>query len=129
MGGQVSGYSTTLGSYLPHLKSGKLRILAVSGVGRNQFAPDVPTFREQGYPITAAEQYGLFMPGKTPQNIVRRAAAYMQPVLTHPDVIAIFATFGMTSKPTTPQALADVIKADSDEWRRLIKQIGFTAES
>ncbi|ROZ75031.1 twin-arginine translocation pathway signal protein [Ramlibacter sp. WS9] len=129
MGGQVSGYFSTAGAFLPHLKSGRLRMLAVSGVGRNSFLPDVPTFREQGYPITATEQFGLFMPGKTPQNLVRRAAAYMQTVLVQPEVTAMLATFAMTAKPTTPQALTDVIKADTDEWRRLIKQIGFTAES
>lgn len=129
MGGQVSGYSSTAGVFLPHLKTGKLRMLAVSGTSRNPFLPDVPTFREQGYPITATEHFGLFLPGKTPPDIVRRAAAYIQPIMSQPDVAAALAGLGMTSKSSTPQALADIVKADTEQWRRLIKQIGFSADS
>lgn len=129
LGGQLTSFSSTVGSFLAHLKTGKLRLLAVSGTERNPFVPDVPTFKEQGYPITATEQFGLFLPGKTPQNMVSRAAAYIQPVLAQPDMVAALATFGMTSKSSTPQALSDVIKADTELWRGLIKEIGFTAES
>jgi len=129
MGGQVSSYSSTVGTFLPHLKTGRLRLLAVSGVGRNKFAPDVPTFREQGYPIAATESYALFLPGKTPQAVVRRAAAYLQPVLAQPDVVSALGDVGMTASASTPQDLSDLLKADTEVWRRLIKQIGFTAES
>lgn len=129
MGGQVSAYSSTVGSFLPHLKSGRLRLIAVSGKSRNTFVPDVPTFREQGYPINATESFGLFLPGRTPQNIVRRAAAYLQPILAQTDVIAALGDVGMTAKSSTPQELVDLIKADTEEWRRLIKTVGFTADS
>lgn len=129
MGGQVSGYSSTAGVFLPHLKTGKLRMLAVSGHSRNPFMPDVPTFREQGYPITATEHFGLFLSGKTAPDIVRRAAAYIQPILSQPEVVATLSSLGLTAKPSTPQALADIIKADTEQWRRLIKQIGFSADS
>lgn len=129
MGGQVSAYSSTVGSFLPHLKSGRLRLIAVSGKNRNTFVPDVPTYREQGYPITATESFGLFLPGKTPQNIVRRAAAYLQPVLAQADIVSALSDVGMTAKSSTPQELADLIMADTAEWRRLIKTVGFTADS
>ena len=129
MGGQVSAYSSTVGSFLPHLKSGRLRLIAVSGNDRNTFVPDVPTYREQGYPITATESFGLFLPGRTSQDIVRRAAAYVQPVLAQQEMIAALGDVGMTAKSSTPQDLADLIKADTEEWRRLIKIVGFTAES
>jgi tripartite-type tricarboxylate transporter receptor subunit TctC len=129
MGGQVSAYSSTVGSFLPHLKSGRLRLIAVSGNGRNAFVPDVPTYREQGYAITATESFGLFLPGRTSQDIVRRAAAYVQPVLAQGEMIAALGDVGMTAKSSTPQDLADLIKADTEEWRRLIKLVGFTAES
>ena len=58
-----------------------------------------------------------------------RAAAYVQTALAQPDVVTSMAQFGMEVQPSTPQVLADLLKADADEWRRLIKQIGFTAES
>ncbi|MDM0056869.1 Bug family tripartite tricarboxylate transporter substrate binding protein [Variovorax fucosicus] len=129
MGGQVSAYSSTVGSFLPHLKSGRLRLIAVSGQGRNAFVNDVPTFREQGYPINATESFGLFLPGRTSQDIVRRAAAYLHPILAQGEVVAALGDIGMTAKSGTPQDLANLIKADTDEWRRLIKIVGFTAES
>lgn len=129
MGGQVSAYSSTVGSFLPYLKSGRLRLIAVSGHGRNAFAPDVPTYGEQGYQITATESFGLFLPGKTPQSIVRRAAAHLQPILAQADVVGALGDVGMTAKSSTPQELADLIKADTEEWRQLIKTVGFTAES
>jgi len=129
LGGQISAMSSPIGDYLPHIKSGKLRLLAVSGKTRNPFAPDVPTYREQGYPITMREWYGFFLPGKASAETVRRAAAYLKPALTQPDVVSSLAQFGMEAMPTTPQELSDLLKADAEEWRRVIKQIGFTAES
>jgi tripartite-type tricarboxylate transporter receptor subunit TctC len=129
MGGQVSSYSSTVGSFLPHLKSGRLRLIAVSGVGRNNFVPEVPTFSEQGYPITATESYGLFLPGKTLTTVVRRAAAHLQPILAQSDMVSALGDVGMTARSSTPQELSDLLKADTEVWRRLIKEIGFTAES
>jgi tripartite-type tricarboxylate transporter receptor subunit TctC len=129
MGGQVSSFSTTVGGFLPHLKGGRLRLLAVAGIGRNKFVPDVPTYREQGYPITATESFALFLPRNTPPKIVRRAAAYLQPALAQPDIVSAFADIGMTARSSTPQAVSDLLKSDAEEWSRLIKQIGFTAES
>jgi tripartite-type tricarboxylate transporter receptor subunit TctC len=60
---------------------------------------------------------------------VRRAAAYLQPALAQPDIVSAFADIGMTARSSTPQAVSDLLKSDAEEWSRLIKQIGFTAES
>lgn len=129
LGGQISAMSSPVGDYLPHLKSGRLRILAVSGNSRSVFLPDVSTYRQQGLPITVREWYGMFLPGKARPEVARRAAAYLQTALSQPDLVASMAQLGMEVQSSTPQALADLLKADADEWRRLIKQIGFTAES
>ena len=50
-------------------------------------------------------------------------------VLTNPEVVEYGKQFGLEIQPSTAPALADLLKADADEWRRLIKQVGFTAES
>ena len=89
----------------------------------------MPTYREQGYPITVREWYGLFLPGKANAQAVRRAAAYLQPALAQPDLISGMAQIGVEVQSSTPDVLASLLKADADEWRRLIKTIGFTAES
>jgi tripartite-type tricarboxylate transporter receptor subunit TctC len=129
LGGQISAMSSPIGDFLPHLKSGKLRVLAVSGAKRSPFAPDAPTYREQGYPITVREWYGFFLPAKATPQVLRRAAAYLQPALAQADVVSSLAQVGMEVQSSTPEALADLLKADADQWRVLIKQIGFTAES
>lgn len=129
LGGQISAMSSPVGDYLPYLKTGKLRLLAVSGTQRNPFAPEVPSYREQGYPLTMREWYGFFLPGKASAETLRRAAAYLQPALAQPDVVASMAQVGMEVQSSTPEQLADWLKADAEEWRRVIKTIGFTAES
>ena len=129
LGGQISAMSSPIGDYLPHVKSGKLRILAVSGTQRSPFAPEVATFREQGFPITVREWYGFFLPGKASAQTVRRAAAYLQPALAQPDVISSMAQIGVEVQSSTPDVLASLLKADAEEWRRLIKTVGFSAES
>jgi len=129
LGGQIAAMSSPLGDYLPYFKSGRLRLLAVSGKVRSPFAPNVPTYREQGFPLTMLEWYGFFLPGKASAATVRRAAAYLQPALIQPEVAASMAQAGMEVQASTPEHLSELLKADAEEWRRLIKQIGFTAES
>jgi tripartite-type tricarboxylate transporter receptor subunit TctC len=129
LGGQISAMSSPVGDYLPHLKSGRLRLLAISGINRSPFVPDVPTYRQQGVPITVREWYGVFLPGKASAQVVRRAAAYMQPALAQPDLVSSMAQVGLEVQSSTAPALAEMLHADAEEWRRLIKQIGFTPES
>lgn len=129
LGGQISAMSSPIGDYLPYVKSGKLRILAISGNSRSPFVPDVPTYRQQGYPITVREWYGVFLPGKASPEVVRRAAAYLQPALAQPDLVTSMAQVGMEVQSSSPDRLGELLRADVEEWRRLIKQIGFTPES
>jgi len=130
LGGQISAMSSPVGDYLPHLKSGKLRVLAISGEKRSTFLPDVPTYAQQGYPqIKVREWYGVFLPGKASSEVVRRAAAYLQPALAHPDMASSLAAFGMEAASSTPQGLADLLRADTEQWARIVKTIGFTPES
>jgi tripartite-type tricarboxylate transporter receptor subunit TctC len=129
LGGQISAMSSPVGDYLPYLKSGRLRLLAISGIERSPFVPDVPTYRQQGYPITVREWYGVFLPGKASPDVARRAAAYLQPALAQPDLVSSMAQVGMEVQSSSSQVLGDLLRSDAEEWRRLIRQIGFTPES
>jgi tripartite-type tricarboxylate transporter receptor subunit TctC len=129
VGGQISSFCGPIGDYLPHVKTGKLRVLAVSGKGRSPFLPQTPSLREQGLPITVREWYGFFLPGKASADAVRRASAYLQPALAQADLVEFGKQFGLEVQSSSADALAELLKADADEWRRLIKQVGFTAES
>ena len=129
LGGQVAAYSTVLGSFLPHLKGDRLRVLAVSGAARNAFAPSLPTYREQGFPIDLIEWFGVFVPSATPQAVVQRLAGAMKTAVDQPDFAKGLADLGMSAGSSTPQALAERIRAESERWSVDIKKIGFTAES
>ena len=129
LGGQISSFCGPTGDYLPHVKTGKLRVLAISGKGRSPFLPDTPTLRELGHPLTVREWYGFFLPGKASAEVVRRASAYLQPALAHPDLAEYGKQYAIEVQSSSAPALADLLRADAEEWRRLIKQVGFTAES
>lgn len=129
LGGQISSFCGPIGDYIPYVKTGKLRVLAISGKARSPFLPGSPTLRELGYPLTVREWYGFFLPGKATPEVIRRASAYLQPALNQPDVVEHAKQFGLEVQSSSAPALADLLHADADEWRRLIKQVGFTAES
>jgi len=129
LGGQIAAMSSPVGDYMPHLRGGRLRLLAVAGQARSPFVPDAPTYREQGFQITAREWYGVFLPGKASADTVRRLAAAMQPALAQQDLVAGAAQLGMEVASSTPQQLASLLRADTEEWRSTIQQIGFTPES
>lgn len=129
LGGQISAFCGPLGDFLQYARTGRLRVLAISGKDRSAFLPGVPTLRESGYPLTMREWYGFFLPGKASPETIRRASAYLQPVLTNPEVVEYGKQFGLEIQPSTAPALTELLKADAEEWRRLIKQVGFTAES
>ncbi len=127
-GGTLPAVSGPLGAMLPHLKSGQLRVLAVSGESRSAFLPDVPTYQELGYPITAREWYGFFLPARADAAVVNRAAASLKSAIG-PSEVAAIGEFGLEAATSTPQQLAQMLRDDNNEWRDLIKKVGFTAQS
>ncbi|MEY5100048.1 MAG: hypothetical protein RJA36_2767 [Pseudomonadota bacterium] len=129
LGGQISAMCSPVGDYLPHIKSGKLRLLATSGPKRTPFTPDVPTFKEQGIDISVREWYGLFLPAKASLEARSRLAAYLQPALNSKDMVDALANFGMEVQSSTPDQLAAWMKADAEQWRGFVKEVGFSADS
>lgn len=128
-GAQISAVTAPIGSFLPYLKEGRVRLLAVSGDKRSPFASDIPTYLELGYPLIAREWYGFFAPEKAPPAVIARAAQALQQALADPAIAAGIHDFGMEIASSTPQELAALLQADSQEWREQIRKLGFTAES
>jgi tripartite-type tricarboxylate transporter receptor subunit TctC len=129
LGGQIAAMSSSIVDALPLYKAGRVRILATSGKTRNMFAPDVPTYREQGIPISVRDWFVICMHANTSPSVQIRTAAYLQTALSQPDLVSSLAALGMEAKPSSPSAAQDLLKAEAEDWRRLIKIIGFTAES
>jgi len=129
LGGNISAVSGPIGDITQHLASGKVRILATSGTKRNRFAPDVPTFAEQGMKDLAhSEWFAFFLPAGASAATVNRLNAAMKTALAQKDVIDGLGTFGLEAMSSTPAELADLIKRDTAKWAPIVKQVGFTAD-
>ncbi|WP_038216018.1 tripartite tricarboxylate transporter substrate-binding protein [Xenophilus azovorans] len=129
LGGQISGVSGPVGNFMPMVRSGKARLIAISGDARSSFVPDLPTYREQGFDMTAREWYGLFLPAKASDAAVQLANKAVVAALSDPSLVDFMKQAGADVVSCTPAQLADMLAKDTQEWRRLIKEVGFTAES
>jgi tripartite-type tricarboxylate transporter receptor subunit TctC len=130
LGGNVSAVSGPIGDLTQHLPTGKVRILGVSGAKRNRFAPDVPTYEEQGIKnATHSEWFAFFLPAKASPELVARLNASMKNALAQKDVIDGLNGFGLEAMSSTPAELTELIKRDTAKWAPIVKQVGFTAEA
>ena len=130
LGGQVPAFSSPIGDYLPHLKSGKLRVLATSGATRSRFAPDAPTYTEQGFKsLEMVEWYGLFLPPKAAPELVQRAAAALRTAMSGPEMAEGLAAYGLEVQVNSPAELAKAVKDENAAWGPIVKKVGFTPES
>ena len=130
LGGNVSAVSGPVGDITQHLASGKVRILGVSGEKRSRFAPDVPTFGEQGIPDMAhSEWFAFFLPAKASPELVARLNASMRAALASQDVIDGLGTFGLEAMSSSPEELMALLKKDTAKWGPIVKKVGFTAEA
>lgn len=130
LGGQIAGMSSPLGDWVQHVKTGRVRILATSGPERSPFTPDVANFKEQGFSeLVVREWFGFFMPAAANQATKDRASTLLRACLIQPDVIASMQPLAAHVEPTTQQQHADRMKADSEFAGRLVKALGFRADS
>jgi tripartite-type tricarboxylate transporter receptor subunit TctC len=127
--GEVSAVMLDLVSLKPHVASGKVRLLGSTGTRRSPLTPDVPTLLEQGY--QGFESYGwgaMFLPSKTPTDIVQRLETEIGKVLQQPDVVAKFKDMGFEIGGTPQAQFAAQVAGDLDRWVRLIKKAGVTLD-
>lgn len=130
VGGQIQAVSGPVGEFTQQVAAGKARLLGVSGATRSRFAPNVPTFAEQGYKdLVFSEWFGFFAPGGTPAPVVMRANEALRAALAQKDVIDGLAVMGLEVKSSTPQELGTLLKESYDRWGPIVKKIGFTADS
>ena len=122
MGGQVGAYFASVASASGHIKSGKLRALAVTSTKRVATLPDVPTIAESGVSgYSVAEWNAVFVPAKTPDAIVQRLAAEIGSALRTPEIRQSIEQFGLEPVGNTPEQFADFVREEIAKWTALIK--------
>lgn len=130
LGGQIPVSFNVLGEVLPHVRSGKLRSLAVTSAERSTFLPDTPTFIEQGHKdVVAQEWLGWFLPANTPAETVRKLNTLTRKALADPEYIQSLASFGLRPSHQSPEEFAAIVKSDYARWQPIVKATGFVAES
>ncbi len=129
IGGQVQlNIGTTVG-VLPHVRSGRLRAIAVTTAARTPGAPEIPTFAESGVPgYDHGPWNGLFAPAKTPPALIAKIHAEVARALHSADVKKTLASEGVEPVANTPQAFAAMIRAELAMWSRVVKAAGIKAE-
>lgn len=122
LGGQVDLTFGTAPPFMPHIQSGKLRVLAVTGKERLPSLPDAPTTAEAGYPgVNATSWFALFAPAAVPKPIIDKLAADMKKVVEDPAFRKKAQEQGATADYQGPQQLGARVKADFAAWANVIK--------
>jgi tripartite-type tricarboxylate transporter receptor subunit TctC len=129
LSGQTQVMFPSLVAASGHMKSGKLRGLAISGKARSPLFPSLPTVSEagvKGFEIT--QWYGFFAPAKTPKEIVERLNQEIVAVMNDPATKAKFAAQGADIVTSSPEALGKLVQSEIAKWSQLIKTAKITAD-
>lgn len=122
IGGQVDVMFDNMSSGMPHVQSGKLRVLAVTGPKRDARLPDVPTINEAGVPgYSGTSWFTLAAPASMPAALVEKLNKDVQRVLASPEVVARYDKLGMNYMPNSPAEAAAFFKSETVKWNRVIE--------
>jgi len=129
LGGEVALSFSTVVSSLPHVKSGRLRGLAVTSAKRTPAAPEFPTVAESGLPgYEAVSWYGVLAPAGTPRDIVTRLNMEIVRALKLPEVRQLMLAQGAEPVSESPEQFAALIKSDIAKWGDVVKKSGAKAD-
>jgi tripartite-type tricarboxylate transporter receptor subunit TctC len=129
VGGQVQMMMINPVAAIPQVKGGKLRGLAVTSVKRASIMPEVPTIAESGVPgFEYVSWHAILAPAHTPAPITKRLHADILKVLANPDVKERFASQGLDTVGSTPEAFKTAIREESIKLAKLIKDVGIKPE-
>lgn len=129
LGGQVQAGVNVLPEVLPHQQAGKLRILAVSGAKRSSYLPGVPTLAESGFKDVAADEYfAVFVPSKTPADVVTKLNAAVNQALKAKPLIAAMEKLSFDVEGQSQAEFAQIVKSELAKWGPVVKASGFSSE-
>jgi tripartite-type tricarboxylate transporter receptor subunit TctC len=127
VGGQISLTITGIPALMPHVKSARLRALAVSTSKRLPIFPELPTIAETLPGYEATTWYGVLAPAGTPKDLIARLHDAIARSVKQPDVADRLAGEGAEPVSNTPEAFAAYIKSELARWEKIVKRAGITA--
>jgi tripartite-type tricarboxylate transporter receptor subunit TctC len=125
LGGQVQLMFSAPASVIAHIKSAKLRSIAVASARRVPGLDEVPTFAEAGYPaVEAAAWYGVLAPARTPVPLVKKLNGELVRIIKLPDVRERLANQGYDATSCSPEEFTALIRSDLSKWQKVVKASG-----
>lgn len=128
-GEQIHFMFATIPSAIQHVRSGKLRVLAVTSLGRSAALPDTPSIAESGFPgFDASSWFGLVGPAGLPAELAHKLAAEIARIVRMPEVREKLIVQGADPVGGTPQAFAEYIRAETAKWEKVVRAAGLKVE-
>jgi tripartite-type tricarboxylate transporter receptor subunit TctC len=125
MSGEIDFMFAAVAGLLPHVRSGRLRAIAVTGPRRSSEIPDVPTVSESGVPgYSVTGWYGLYAPAGLPQELVQRLNAEAKRALDHPDARQMLRKAGLDYVVSSPEQHVAFLRSEIEKWTRVVKAAG-----
>jgi tripartite-type tricarboxylate transporter receptor subunit TctC len=129
LGGQLDGLFGDVPTVMTQVKAGKLKALAATSQDRSDIFPDVPTFVEQGFAGTIANQWaGILAPARTPPAVIAKLNAAFNAALSDADVRGRLAQAGVTPSPSSPEEFGRYLEAEIGRWGKIIREKGIKGE-
>jgi tripartite-type tricarboxylate transporter receptor subunit TctC len=123
LGGQIQVLMPGLAAALPHIRAGKLKPLAITGLKRHPLVPEVPTFEESGFKgFDGVQWYGIVGPAKLPAEITRRLNAEINKAIAAPALRERLSGEAIEPMPMTPDQFGSFIQADIARWSALARE-------
>ena len=129
LGGQLDGLFGDVPTIIAQVRAGKLKALAATSKERSDILPDIPTFVEQGFADTVANQWaGTLAPARTPPAVIARLNAAFTAVLNDPEVRDRLQQAGVTPSPSSPEEFGRYLQEEITRWGRLIREKGIKGD-
>jgi hypothetical protein len=129
IGGQTQVMFPSFFTALPHVKSGKLKALAIAGPKRSALLPDVPTLKEAGVDGVEVQQwYGFFAPAKTPKAVIDQLNKALNQILNDKEIIKRIEDHGADVETSTPEQFGALVKSELVKWKAVVQKAKLTAE-
>lgn len=129
LSGEINLLLIGISSVVPHMKTGRMRALAVSGAKRSAAAPEIPTVAESGVPDYAFDVwYGMLFPAGVPPAVLNKTNAEINRILKTPAVAQRFAAVGLEPAGNTSQEFTAMIRSEIAKWRKIVKAANIRVE-
>lgn len=127
VGGRTHLMFAPMVTSLPHLRAGKLQVLAITSPKRSPLMPEVPTFAEAGYPIDVSTWFAVIGPAALPQSVVRTLSEGVRETLASKETVDALAKQGVEPSFASPADTAAFLEADAAAWGKMVREAGIEA--